>query len=212
MNLRIIKSITTTAFSFLFLLHISSCATLNESECKTASWEIIGLEDGSNGRHSSYIGEHRQACADYGIAPDLKAYLKGHAAGLRQFCTEQNGYQQGLQGRKNNNLCPTDLVKGFQRGFQRGHQVYRMETEINNLRNSIDSHGHKLKEISEIAVIKEEELVNRNTREYRRRELLNEIKELERESESIHIEIDHLRVSLLRLEEDYQRLIYSQRQ
>ena len=211
MNLRIIKSIAITFSSFFFLLQITSCATLNEAECKTANWEIIGLEDGSSGRHSSYIGEHRQACAEYNIAPDLKIYLKGHAAGLRQFCTEQNGYQQGIQGRKNNNLCPADLARGFQRGHQKGYQVYRMETEINNLRHSIDSHEHKLQEISEITASKEEELINRNTREYRRRELLKEIKELERESESIHIEVDHMRVSLIRLEEDYQRLIYRHR-
>lgn len=211
MNFRFLKSVAITILSLVFLLNLSSCATLNESECKTANWEIIGLEDGSQGKHSSYIGEHRQACAEYNIAPDLNAYLKGHTAGLRQFCTEQNGYQQGLQGRKNNNLCPTELARGFQRGYQKGFRVYRMETEINNLRHSIESHEHRLHEISEIMVSKEEELINRNTREYRRRELLEEIKGLERESESVHIEIDHLRVSLIRLEEDYQRLIYRQR-
>jgi len=211
MNFQLVKSVAITVLSFIFLLNISSCATLSESECKTANWEIIGLEDGSRGKHSSYIGEHRQACADYNVAPDLNAYLKGHAAGLRQFCTEQNGYQQGLQGRKNNNLCPAELARGFQRGYQKGYRVYRMETEINNLRHSIDNHEHRLHEISEILVGKEEELINRNTREYRRRELLQEIKELGRESESIHNEIDHLRVSLIRLEEDYQRLNYRER-
>lgn len=212
MTFRLAKSFLTIVLSILILLNITSCATLNESECKTANWEIIGLEDGSRGKSSSYIGEHRQACADYNIAPDLTAYLKGHATGLRQFCTEQNGYQQGLQGRTNNNLCPADLARGFQSGYQKGHQIYRMETEINKLRHSIDSHEHKLQELSEITISKEEELVSRSTQEYRRRELLKEIKELERESESIHIEIDHLRVSLIRLEEDYQRLIYSHRQ
>ncbi len=211
MNFRLAKSLLTAIISILFLLNITSCATLNESECKTANWEIIGLEDGSRGNHSSYIGEHRKACAEHNIAPDLTVYLKGHAAGLRQFCTEQNGYQQGLQGRVNNNLCPADLTGGFQRGYQKGYRVYRMESEINKLRHSIDSHEHKLQEMSEITVSKEEELIDRNTREYRRRELLKEIKELERESESIHIEIDQMRVSLLRLEEDYQRLIYRQR-
>ena len=212
MNNQFSKSFATTILSFLFLLNISSCATLNESECKTANWEIIGLEDGSQGKHSSYIGEHRQACAEYNIAPDLNDYLKGHTAGLRQFCTEQNGYQQGVQGRKNNNLCPADLAGGFQRGYQKGYGVYRIESEINELRHNIDSHEHRLHEISDISTSKEEELVSRNTREHRRRELLNEIKELERESESIHIEIDHMRVSLLRLEQDYQRLIYRHRQ
>jgi hypothetical protein len=211
MNVRSLKSVLCIILSLVFLLNITSCATLNESECKTANWEIIGLEDGSRGKHSSHIGEHRQACADYNIAPDLKAYLKGHATGMRQFCSEQNGYQQGLQGRKNNHLCPADLARVFQRSYQKGFQVYRMETDINNLRRSIDEHEHKLKEIAELTLSKEEELVNQNTREYRRRQLLTEIKNLERESEAIHIEIDEMRVSLLRLEQDYQRLIYRER-
>ncbi len=211
MNFRALKPLLSIVLSLLLLLNITSCATLNESECKTANWQIIGLEDGSRGKHSSHIGEHRQACAEYNVAPDLNAYLKGHAAGMRQFCTEQNGYQQGLQGRKNNNLCPADLSRGFQRGYQKGFEVYRMETEINNLRRSIDTHEHKMNELAELTLSKEEELVNRNTREYRRRQLLAEIKDLERESEAIHIEVDEMRVSLLRLEQDYQRLIYRER-
>ena len=195
----------------IFILNLTACATLNESECQTANWEIIGLEDGSAGKNTSYIGQHRKACADYKVAPDLKAYLKGHATGMRQFCTEKNGYQQGLQGRNNNNLCPADSASRFDRGFRQGHSVYLLRSEINQIKRQIGNHDHRLDDIASIKSTKEEAIISRNTREAQRRDLLVEIKDLERESESIRYELDHLRVDLIRLEEDYQRLLYTQR-
>jgi len=210
MRFQLSKTILTIAFSVIFLINFSGCATMNKSECTTANWEIIGLEDGSAGRNTSYIGEHRQACSEHNVAPDLEQYMKGHAAGLRQFCTENNGYQQGAKGAQNNNICPANLAGAFQRGYKKGYRVYQMESQINQLRRSIDGHEYRLKEISEITASRESELINRNTPEYRRRELLSEIKELERESEATHIEIDEMRVALLRAEEDYQRLLYNQ--
>jgi len=211
MNFKLSKIILSVAFSLVFLFNFTGCATMNKSECTTANWEIIGLEDGSAGRNTSYIGEHRQACAEHKVVPDLNQYMKGHAAGLRQFCTENNGYQQGAKGAQNNNVCPANLAVVFQRGYNKGYRVYKMESNINQLRRSIDGHEYRLKEISDITASKESELVNRNTPEYRRRELLSEIKELERESEATHIEIDQMRVALLRSEEDYQRFLNSQR-
>ena len=32
------------------LILLSGCATMNRSECQTADWRMIGLEDGSQGR------------------------------------------------------------------------------------------------------------------------------------------------------------------
>jgi len=211
MTLKLSKFIGSAVLSLIFLLNFTGCATMNKSECTTANWEIIGLEDGSAGRNTSYIGEHRQSCAEHNVVPDLVQYKKGHAAGLRQFCTESNGYQQGARGAQNNNVCPPNLAGIFQRGYNKGFRIYKMESKVNQLRRSIDGHEYRLKEISDITAAKESELVNRNTPEYRRRELLSEIKELERESEATHIEIDQMRVALLRAEEDYQRLLNSQR-
>jgi len=180
---------------------------MNESECKVANWEIIGLEDGSKGRQTSYIGEHREACSGYAVAPDLNAYLKGHAEGLKQFCTESNGYQQGLNGYQNNHLCPADLARGFNRSYTDGYRVYQVRSEIGQLNRQIKSSHYRLKKIAETTKIKEEALIRGTTQEYRRRELLDEIKELERESESILIELDQMEAALARLELKYHRMM-----
>lgn len=210
MNFQLSKALLPIALSLVFLFNFTGCATMDKSECKMANWEIIGLEDGSLGRSPSYIGEHRQACSEYSVAPDLETYLKGHAAGLRQFCTEHNGYQQGTKGAQNNNVCPANLSTAFQRGYQKGYRVYQIDSQINQLRRGIDGHQYRLQEISEITSSMESELVNRNTPEYRRRELLSEIKGLERESEAAHIEMENMKVALIRAEEERQRLLYNQ--
>ncbi len=189
------------------LLQVSGCATLNESECKTANWEIIGLEDGSQGKPTSYIGQHRKACSEYSIAPDLKAYMKGHQQGLKQFCTEQNGYQQGVRGKAISQVCTGELAVIFARGHQRGLHVYQAASELRAMQSKIDSLYHRLDEIESTRKVYEEELIRNGTSEYRRRELLNDIKQLERESESILIEIDYLKPELERLERNYHRLI-----
>lgn len=207
MKYQIIKALFTSVASILVLLQISACATLNESECKTANWQIIGLEDGSQGRPASYIGEHRKACSEYTISPNLNAYLKGHSQGLKQYCTEQNGYQQGVRGKALSQVCSGSLATSFSRGHQRGLLVYQAASEMRAMQSQIDSLYHRLDEIESIRIADEEELIRNGTSEYRRRELLDEIKELERESESILIEIDHLKPELERLERNYQRII-----
>lgn len=194
-------------FSIIILLSTSGCATLNESECKTANWEIIGLEDGSSGKPTSYIGQHREACSEYTVSPDLEAYLKGHNTGLTQFCTERNGYRQGMNGSSLNQVCTGTQAREFQRGHQRGIRIYQAGAVVRNLKNSIDSQYHRLDDIEEVKTLKEEELVRNGTSERRRRLLLDEIKELERETESIFIELDSMKSELLRREDDYQRLI-----
>lgn len=179
---------------------------MSESECKVANWEIIGMEDGNKGRQTSYIGEHRQACSGYAVAPDLNAYLKGHAEGLKQFCTESNGYQQGLNGYQNNQLCPADLARGFNKRYADGYRVYQVRAEIGQLSRKIKSSHYRLSKISETTKLKEESLIKDATQEYRRRELLDEIKELERESESIIIELEQMEARLVRLESKYHRM------
>jgi len=191
--------------SFGVVVGLTSCASLSESECRVADWEIIGLEDGSKGRNTSHIGKHRKACADYDIAPDLAAYSRGHAFGLRQFCTEQNGYDEGVRGHANANVCPVQLARGFNRGYQRGFEFYQITSKINRLQAGIESRGNRLHEINDIKVELEEEIIRNTTSEYRRRELLDDIKALEREYEALHHEIDEMTISLIRLEESFRQ-------
>ena len=109
-----------TILVVLLSLMAGGCATLDKAECREADWKIIGLEDGASGRHLSYIGNHRKACAEYGVKPDLTLYEHGHANGLKQFCTGNNGYSLGRAGRAYNNVCPPGIERSVSGGLQDG--------------------------------------------------------------------------------------------
>ena len=68
----------------LCTLLLGACAAkMSKDECRTVDWRTVGYEDGVAGQPGDRIGEHRRACAEYGVTPDLTAYLAGRTAGLR---------------------------------------------------------------------------------------------------------------------------------
>jgi hypothetical protein len=192
------------------ILFTTGCATLNESECKTANWEIIGYEDGSKGLRSDYIGEHRQACSEYRIAPDFDAYLTGHAKGLRQFCVPQNGFRQGNSGNANQQLCPADLASAFAREHDRGRNLYNMRQRVSSMKAELRSLESDYHAIENSKLAKEEELVSDLTTKPRRRELLGEIRHLEQDLVAIQYQIDEASRELSVLENRYQRMVDGQ--
>ncbi|MGD8421173.1 MAG: DUF2799 domain-containing protein, partial [Gammaproteobacteria bacterium] len=120
-------------FCMAVALAAAGCATMDKSECREADWRTIGLEDGSAGHAVSYIGNHRKACAEYGVTPDLAAYRDGHAIGVRQFCTPPNGFRQGRAGRGYAGVCPADLEQDFLAAHATGHRLYALDNEIDRL-------------------------------------------------------------------------------
>ena len=65
------RSVMTLAAAALLL---QGCASMNQDECLVSDWRLVGYEDGAAGQPANRIGEHRKACASYGVTPDLTAY------------------------------------------------------------------------------------------------------------------------------------------
>jgi hypothetical protein len=110
------------ALSLLILLTLSGCSTLSKKECLQGDWYGIGLNDGINGYGQERMDEHRESCAEHGQSVDHAAYQRGRSEGLKQFCTQANGYQQGSNGREYNDVCPTALKMEFLEGYHSGLQ------------------------------------------------------------------------------------------
>lgn len=182
------------------------CATLNESECRTANWEIIGLEDGSRGKPSSYIGNHRQACAEHNVSPDLSAYLRGHKQGLRQYCTYDNGLKAGMNGAKNANVCTGSLKPEYTRGYRQGMRLYRVSDQIHQMEHRLAVLQENIQKNQSLVEKKENEIVEGQTSRLIRRQLIKEIKILERDSEAWQIESEELYLEMERLQETYTQL------
>jgi len=105
-------------------LVLSGCASLSESECLAANWEVLGESDGQQGRPLSQINRYQKDCAQYGVVPDAKAYATGRERGLAHYCTESNGYEEARLGAGDAAVCPPSLQADFRRGYVLGQSVY----------------------------------------------------------------------------------------
>lgn len=125
---------------------LAGCATLDQDECRTADWYAVGLEDGARGRAVERLGEHRRACAKYGVAPSTERYVAGRNEGLKSFCTYEQGFSQGRGGRAYAGTCPQALAAGFSAGYQRGRELYDLHRRLGEVQGEIGRIKTALKE------------------------------------------------------------------
>ena len=111
-------------------LALGSCATLNESECRTADWYRIGLRDGTEGYSRTRLDDHRKACTEYGLGSDEAAWKDGYETGLLDYCTVDNGYRVGRRGGYYYDVCPVQDERSFVAAYELGKETYDVEREL----------------------------------------------------------------------------------
>ncbi|GAC19675.1 hypothetical protein GARC_2710 [Paraglaciecola arctica BSs20135] len=121
------------------ILLLSNCANMNKSDCLTANWQLIGFEDGSLGKNESQISQHRKECSEHGVTPDLSAYRKGHFEGSKLFCTTNNGFTRGSQGKDYDRSCPQQFEAAFLIGFSEGQTLYGLKKVLNQRAADLES-------------------------------------------------------------------------
>jgi hypothetical protein len=175
---------------------IGGCASLNESECRSADWRTIGYEDGARGEPASRIGKHRHACASHGVAPNLTAYQQGREEGLRQFCRPQNGYRLGEQGVPYRGVCPPYLESDFYVAYETGKRIYDVTTRIRHTKKRIRNKEQRRARLEHDRHARQAELLGEAVSPLRRAELLAETIEIVSDESSMEAQIDQLRVEL----------------
>lgn len=166
---------------FLSLAAIASCASMNEAECVTADWTGIGYEDGARGRDASYISNHRSACAEHGVTPDIQQYMDGYQEGIAYYCRPENGYNLGRRGGSNAGLCPSNLSAAFNAAYNEGRELYRLSSAIAQAGRTIEANNEQIDDMRETIKEKELTLVSDDTPQAQRTILLQEVRELEQE-------------------------------
>jgi hypothetical protein len=128
--------------TLLVMILFSSCATLSEDECKSSDWYGLGLSNGKEGRN--LLNAHSKACAEYSISPDITKYNKGLEQGLLSYCTEENGYREGVAGKSYQRVCPIRLEGKFLKKYKLGKKIYdnlselrRLESDLNHLNSQM---------------------------------------------------------------------------
>lgn len=118
---------------------LAGCAGMSEQACLSSDWRGIGFEDGVHGRTVGQIGNYRQACSKYGIAPDLDAYRTGHGEGVEVYCRPSNGFDSGRRGASYQGVCPSGLETDFLDAYNTGRQLYELESAVRTIDNRIAS-------------------------------------------------------------------------
>ena len=160
---------------------LSSCSTLNKNECKTANWRTIGYEDGTKGYKASRIGQHRSACAEYGIRPDLNAYTTGRKEGLRQYCIPATAYKKGLYGYGYNGVCSEYNERAFLDAYNNGLEVYKAKKILNNMKKDYSKEESYISSLEMELHEKEQILVSGRLTKVKALMLLNETKDIAEE-------------------------------
>ncbi len=126
-------------FALAPVVLLAACASLTQEQCETGDWSSIGYNDGVEGRSESYINQHRDACGEYGITPDVNAWLAGREQGLKQYCTRPNAYQLGRSGDELNPVCRTDVDALKLANFY-GLRYYELDQMIVEARDEMNTY------------------------------------------------------------------------
>lgn len=162
-------------------LLVSSCATMNKDECRTANWKTIGYGDGANGYSSTRISQHRSACAEHGIAPNLNEYNAGRNQGLAQFCVPSTGYNKGLNGYSYNGVCNQHNEGAFLEAYNYGSAIHKEVQILKNLKSDYSREQRYIVDLERNLQFKEQQLVNGRLSKLKAYKILQETKKMAEE-------------------------------
>jgi hypothetical protein len=131
---------------FALFAALAGCASMDRTQCASANWYAIGLEDGARGQPLERLGAHRRACAEHGVSPDAERYVAGRNDGLKSFCTYERGFAEGRSGHGNAGVCPATVAAGFQSGYQHGRELWDLNRQLSDVQKQIARSKAALKE------------------------------------------------------------------
>lgn len=127
--------------TLLFLiscLALVGCTTMSKEQCQSMDWHEAGRIDGEKGEHREYYRQHQNSCKNSGgsVATDL--YFAGWEEGHKKYCTAENGYKAGVEGRASANICSAEEYPQYTEQFKIGYGVYSLVHERNQIEEQID--------------------------------------------------------------------------
>jgi len=100
--------------------------------CQATDWWALGFEDGVKGLGADQFGNYRRECAPYGVMANITLYREGRDEGLLEYCKPQNGYREGVDGRKYANVCPPGLEGAFLDAYEDGLGLRERRAAVDN--------------------------------------------------------------------------------
>lgn len=174
-------------------LALQGCAGgMSKEECLVADWYAIGYEDGSRGAAPDTIGQHRKACAEHGVAPNMQAYEQGRNKGLSLYCQPSRGFNLGARGYGYAGVCPRMLEPEFLAAYNSGRKLYELESTVNYTNRQLEAKKKYLKDIKHIMIDTAAALISDETTPEDRVHLLAESHDLATKHGELEAEIEAL--------------------
>lgn len=187
------------------VLLLSGCANMNESDCLTADWRLIGFEDGSFGQNESHISQHRKECAEHGVTPDLAAYRKGHLEGSKRFCTTNNGFSQGRQGKDYSRNCPAQFETAFLNGFSDGQTLHALKKVLNQRSEELEGAYEELDWLEHAIAEKSELMITDGLKRDQRLTVRDEIAQHQQQQGDLYNSLTRLKQEFENALQDYEQ-------
>lgn len=162
---------------------LAGCAGgMTTSECVSADWTALGLEDGRTGARPKLSEQRREACASEGIPVDVAAYEAAREEGLKIYCSAEGGFDAGKSGGEYFGVCAGEAEMRFLESFALGEKLHALneakEKAVSDYEAAVaelDQHNYLLR-VSEKRYLKpsisnEDREHERQDAEYRRREI-----------------------------------------
>ncbi|MBM5099559.1 DUF2799 domain-containing protein [Vibrio parahaemolyticus] len=129
------------ALLFAMFALLSGCSSMSPEQCQTADWYRVGYQDGRSGNNPNILYEYIKDCREAGVTPNHVEWQDGFDKGTILYCSPDNGYTVGVEGKTYYGVCSNDL---FLKNYQLGHQEYQRQQHINALDAEISRLDHQL--------------------------------------------------------------------
>lgn len=107
--------------TLLVLMLLVGCGGWSKKKCAESNFETIGYDRGIRGLRSR--GDQINAsCLKKEVSIDLSGYNKGYQQGLKAYCTDGKGNENGRLGQKPQSVCTG--IKHYMAGYDRGLKTY----------------------------------------------------------------------------------------
>jgi len=111
-----------TILTLVAAMLLGGCASTNEEfVCAgDTDWNQLGLTTASEGKTVRTFERYKATCGDKLPANAKDAYLDGYTVGIKEYCSYENGFKIGSLGLENPYICPFEIRKDFDKGFEIG--------------------------------------------------------------------------------------------
>ncbi len=183
---------------------------MSKSECLAVDWRTVGYEDGVAGYSGDRIGQHRKACAKYGVQTDLNQYQSGRTQGLREYCKPANGYQLGSRGGSYGGVCPADMEDNFLNAYEAGHQLYTLSSRVSQAKSQLASKRRELERVEHGIVQSAATAIGKDTSKEERADAVADTAQMAERAGRLKEEIRQLERDTARFEQEYEAYRASQ--